>query len=62
MNPGSQIYFQLPPIRRVGYMKNAHNKKYLIETRLLLLYDRERKCVRCEERIIDGEKEEKKMP
>ena len=23
MNPGSQIYFQLPPIRRVGYMKNA---------------------------------------
>ena len=62
MNPGSQIYFQLPPIRRVGYMKNAHNKKYLIETRLLLLYDRERKCVRCEERIIDGKKEEKKTP
>lgn len=52
--------FQLSQIRRVGYMKNAHNKKYLIETRLLLLYDRERKCVRWEERIIDGKKEEKK--
>ena len=44
-----------------NFLKLTLDKSHFItETRLLLLYDRERKCVRWEERIIDGKKEEKK--